>query len=184
MRLIVLAAVAMLVTACQRIEEADNVVPGCDARAANTWAVGDAQYSVEASSDGPDCARAVATIVVRDSSGNPIYAEAHLAQHVMVLAPATTKAAMQTALADWSNPANNTTMQTTSALPDWPQGASGPQNGEFPFYPEPGYDRDGYLAIRAENAPLLCYVQGMESMSCLALRNGALEEIGVQTFPG
>jgi ABC-type Fe3+-hydroxamate transport system substrate-binding protein len=184
MRLVVLAAVAMLVTACQRLEEADNVAPGCDARAASTWAAGEAQYSVEAMSAGPDCVRAVATIVVRDASGAPLYAEAHLAQHVMVLAPATTEAAMQTALADWSNPANNTTMLTTSALPDWPQGAAGPQNGEFPFYPEPGYDRDTYMAIRAENAPLFCYVQGMESMSCLALRNGALEKIGVQAFPG
>jgi len=184
MRLIVLAAVALLAAACQRLEEADNIAPGCDARAANTWGVADAQYSVEASTDGPDCARAVATIVVRDASGVPLYAEAHLANHLMTLAPATTEAAMQTALADWSNPANNTTMQTTSALPDWPQGVAAPQNGEFPFYPEPGYDRDTYMAIRAENAPLLCYVQGMESTSCLALRNGALEKIGVQAFPG
>lgn len=184
MRLIVLAAIAMLATACQRIEEADNIVPGCDARAANTWAAGDAQYSVEASTDGPDCARAVATIVVRDASGNPIYAEAHLAQHIMVLAPATTKAAMQTALADWSNPANNTTMQTTSALPDWPNGADGPQNGEFPFYPEQAYDRDSYMRVRESNLPLLCYVQGMESMACLALSDGELSKVGVQAFPG
>jgi hypothetical protein len=184
MRLVVLAAVALLATACQRLEEADNVAPGCDARAANTWAVGDAQYSVEASTDGPDCARAVATIVVRDSSGNPLYAEAHLAQHIMTLAPATTKAAMQTALADWSNPANNTTMLTTSALPDWPNGAGGPQNGEFPFYPEQAYDHDSYVRLRQNNLPLLCYVQGMESMACLALADGELSKVGVQTFPG
>lgn len=184
MRLIVLAAVALLASACQRIEEADNIVPGCDARAANTWAVGDAQYAVEATSDGPDCARAVATLVVRDPSGNPLYAETYLAQHVMVLTSATTREAMQTALADWTNPANNTTMLTTSALPDWPQGEDGPANEEFPFYPEPDYSRDRYMAIRAEDAPLLCYVQGIESMACLALRNGALEKVGVQTFAG
>jgi hypothetical protein len=139
---------------------------------------------VEATSVGPDCARAVATFVVRDASGAPIYAEAYLAQHVMVLADVSDAAAMEAALREWTNPANSTTMATTSALPDWPARATGPQNGEFPFYAAEGTERDSYLALRQSNVPLLCFVQGMESLACLALRNGELEKVGVQLFPG
>ncbi len=102
----------------------------------------------------------------------------------MTLAEATTPALMQTALAQWIDPASNTTMQTSSALPEWPANADGPQNGEFPFYVEEGYTRELYNEIRNANLPLYCFVQGMESSRCLALRNGALESVGVQSFPG
>jgi hypothetical protein len=180
----ILTVGALALAACSPAEEADNLVTSCDARAANTWTASDAQYSVEATSAGPDCARAVATFVVRDASGAPLYAEAYLAQHVMVLSDVSDAAAMETALREWTNPANSTTMATTSALPDWPARASGPENGEFPFYADESVDRDTYLGLRQADVPLLCFVQGMESLACLALRNGQLEKIGVQTFPG
>lgn len=184
MRNILIAGALALAACSPAVEEADNLAPSCDARAANAWTAGDAQYSVEATSAGPDCARAVATFVVRDASGAPLYAEAHLAQHVMVLADAADAAAMEAALGEWTNPANSTVMNSTAALPDWPARANGPENGEFPFYPAEGADRDSYLALRQANVPLLCYVHGMESMACLALRDGQLEQVGVQTFPG
>ncbi len=186
MRFIILAALAALAAGCQRIttEEADNLAPGCDARATTTWAARDATFSTEAATTGPDCARAVATLVVRDSSGAPVYAEAYAAEHVMVLAEARDANAMQTALQDWTNPASNTIMQTTSALPEWPANATGPQNGEFPFYPGAGYDRDSYMRLRTNDLPLFCYVQGMESQACLAAVDGDVTKIGVQTFPG
>jgi hypothetical protein len=31
---------------------------------------------------------------------------------------------------------------------------------------------------------LFCFVQGMESLACLALQDGALVKVGVQAFPG
>ena len=102
----------------------------------------------------------------------------------MVLAPARDPEAMREVLAEWIDPASNTTLQTSSALPEWPANAQAPQNGEFPFYPEEGYDRAAYNTLRANNLPLLCYVQGMESVACLALGDGELTKIGVQTFPG
>lgn len=183
MRILGIASVLVL-TACQPREQTGALALGCDARAATPWTAGDAQYSVEAVSAGPDCARAVATIVVRDSSGAPLYAEAHLAQHIMALAPATDAASMEVALREWTDATNNTTMITTSALPDWPANATAPANGEFPFYPDTDVDRAAYLDLRQASVPLLCYVQGMESLTCLALRNGQLENVGVQTFPG
>jgi hypothetical protein len=184
MRIVIAIVLLSLAAACAPSGESEQTTSACDARATNTWNAAGADYSVEAATSGPDCQRAVATIVIRDSSGAPLYAEAHMAEDIMMLAPAHDVAAMRAALRQWVT-FDNHTMATTSALPDWPQGASGPQNGEFPFHPEAGYDRDSYMALRANNLPLLCYVQGMESQACLALSGeGELTKIGVQTFPG
>lgn len=133
---------------------------------------------------GADCAKAVATIVIRDVQGNALWAQAYSTEHVMVLAPAHDSAAMRIALSEWIDPAGDTTLQTTSALPEWPANAESPQNGEFPFYLDEGTTREDYNAVRDANAPMYCYVQGMESLACLALRDGGLQSVGVQTFPG
>lgn len=57
-------------------------------------------------------------------------------------------------------------------------------SGEFPFYVEEGLDRAAYEAVRGRDAPMFCYIQGMESAACLALEDGRLAKIGVQSFPG
>lgn len=90
---------------------------------------------------------------------------------------------MQAALAEWIDPARNTTLQTSSALPEWPASTEFPTNGEFPFYPE-GFTREAYNALRAAHLPLYCYVQGMESMACIVYGDGGVDKVGVQTFPG
>lgn len=184
MRVFLIAGLAALAVACSP-QEQDVMSEGCTARATAQWATdADPNASIEASTTGPDCARAVATLIIRNGSGEPLYATTHLPQHVMTLAQASTPEAMQTALHEWIDPASNTTLQTSSALPEWPENATEPQNGEFPFYPEDGVGRETYNEVRAANVPMYCYVQGMESLACLALRNGALESVGVQTFPG
>jgi hypothetical protein len=161
------------------------VSAGCTARATTQWSTAaDANASIEAITTGPDCARAVATLIIRNGSGEPIYSATHIPSQVMTLAQASTPQAMQTALTEWIDPAGNTTMQTSSALPEWPASADSPQNGEFPFYPAEGYARELYNQVRDANVPLYCYVQGMESLDCLALRDGGLETVGVQSFPG
>lgn len=184
MRLFLIAALAVVV-ACTPAEETDAMSGGCDARAVSEWVAGDARFSLEATTVGPDCARAVATLVVRDSSGAPAYAQAHVAAHVMTLAPAADPGAMQAALAEWIEVSNNTAMTTTAALPEWPANAQSPESGEFPFYVDDAWnDRAGYEELRAGARPMFCYVQGMESLACLALFRDQLEKIGVQSFPG
>lgn len=180
MRTLLIVAAAALAAACTPAEEVETMSAGCDARSTASWVAGDATYSVEAATSGPDCARAVGTFVVRDSSGVPVYAEAHLAQHVMMLSHADDTAAMQTALTEWTT----IQAQTSSQLPEWPANAQYPVSGEFPFYPIEGLDRAAYEAVRASNLPTLCYVQGMESLNCLVLEDGGFNAIGVQTFPG
>lgn len=185
MRVFLIAGLAALAAACSQATEQDVMSEGCEARATAQWATeADPNASIEAFTTGPDCARAVATLIIRNGSGEPIYAATHLPPHIMTLAQASTPAAMQAALHEWIDPASNTTIQTSSALPEWPDNATEPQNGEFPFYPEEGYGHENYNEMRAANVPMYCYVQGMESMACLALRDGVLESVGVQSFPG
>jgi hypothetical protein len=179
---------ALALGACSRIGATRPSPPealrGCRAVAAGAWhaSVG-VTLPVEASSAGPDCSHAVATIAVRDARGDVLWADAAPSAHVATLAQAHDLPAMQRSLADWID-SNNRTIASSSALPDWPEGANAPQNGEFPFYPDSAFNRDAYLALRAANVPVFCYVQGMESEACVALQNGAITKIGVQSFPG
>jgi len=183
MRLVLFAACAAIVAACSPAEEVDVMSEGCDARGVSQWVAGETTFSIEATTVGPDCARAVATFVVRNSSGEPVYAEAHVTNDVMTLTSVQDPAAMQTALTEWVD-ASNTAMGSTSTLPEWVPNADAPSGGEFPFYPDEGYTRESYAALRAANDPMFCYVQGMESLSCIIYGDGGIERIGVQAFPG
>ncbi len=184
MRFVLIAGALALATACTP-PAAQTADAGCAISVSTPWRpLSGTEFTVEASTMGADCAKAVATIVVRNVQGDVIYTEAHSTEHVMVLAPAHDSTAMRAALTEWIAPESNTTMQTSSALPEWPANADSPQNGEFPFYPIEGTTREGYNEVRDANVPLYCYVQGMESLNCLALRDGALESVGVQSFPG
>jgi hypothetical protein len=183
MRFVILAGALALAASCA--PAAQSADAGCGVSVSTPWRpLSGTEFTVEASSMGADCAKAVATIVVRDVQGNALWAQAYSTEHVMVLAPAHDTAAMRIALSEWIDPAGNTTLQTTGALPEWPANAESPQNGEFPFYPDEGTTREDYNAVRDANTPMYCYVQGMESLACAALRDGALQSVGVQTFPG
>lgn len=182
MRMMLIAGALALLAACAPAEEADVMSEGCDARGVGVWTVGEENFSVEANTVGPDCARAVATLVIRNASGEPIWADARISSDIMTLAPAHDPAAMNAALGEWTT--NSSVMQSTSALPEWPANATGPENGEFPFYLNEGYTRESYEAMRTANDPMFCYVQGMESLSCVIYGDGGIEQIGVQTFPG
>lgn len=183
MRLLLLAAVAAIgVSACTRIDEGETAASaeGCTAVAAIEWQ----GFNVEASTRGPDCARAGVTLVFRASgSGEIARMETHRAMDLMTLASVEDAAAMETALAEWIDQ-TNPEYATSANLPEWAANAEAPMSGEFPFFPAEGTTREAYDVIRARAAPLFCYVQGMESINCLALVDGDLDSVGVQTFPG
>ena len=40
------------------------------------------------------------------------------------------------------------------------------------------------MKLRGQKLPLFCYVQGMESMGCVALDGESITKVGLQTFPG
>lgn len=152
----------------------------CTASAEESWPAGEGRsFTANASTSGPNCAQAAALLVVRDGEGNIVWTDARAVAHVSGLNQARTRNPMHEALRNWiaQRPFD------TSSLPDWPEGADGP-GGEFPFYPEAWLNRESYLALRASAQPMFCYAQGIESMSCLTVRDERLERIGVQSFPG
>lgn len=149
----------------------------CDARATGAW---QEVYTVAASTAGPTCAGATATLTVTNAQGVELLNFSAPTEQVMTLAPAQDVAAMRTALADWIK---GDDMPTTARLPVWTAGASTPQV-EFPFYHEENITQQRYEAVRAADLPMFCFVQGMESMACHVLEDGALTKLGVQSFPG
>ncbi len=156
----------------------------CDARATMLWMPAQGQVVVaEAVSDGPTCALAVVTLVLRGPSGQPLWVDSRVASQVMTFGGVKTLAAMNKALNEWI--AQRTSILARSdKLPDWQRGATAPQAGEFPFLPDADIDREAYMKIRAAKVPVFCYVQGMESMTCVALTADGIMKVGVQTFPG
>jgi hypothetical protein len=180
--LMMAAAAALCISACTRFGEGESAssAAGCAAVAATEWQ----GFNVEASTRGPDCARAAVMLVFRASgSGEIARMETHRAMDLMTLASVDDAAAMETALGEWIDQ-SSPDFATTADLPEWPANAEAPVSGEFPFYPAEGTTREAYDVIRARAAPLFCYVQGMESINCLALVDGDLDSVGVQTFPG
>ena len=183
--LAILGALALITGGCLQQTGERTRPAGCSASASQPWRpVSGVDLTIDASTSGPDCEHAVATLTVRDAQNGVLWTEARATANVMTLAPARDRSAMQTALGEWLNSSNHT-MATSAALPEWPEHAVAPTNAEFPFYPEPSFDREAYMSLRESNVPLYCFVQGMESMACLALSvGGDIEKVGVQTFPG
>lgn len=191
---LMLAAAAAFLCACSPGEDAKQAeqaaaeataaaASACNAAAAIAWPVASgAEIQVTGTSSGQECATASISLSMRDGGGRILFGEAFDADQVMTLAGKTNAAEMQAALVEWVTPAPS--MQTSSTLPPWPAGAPQPMSGEFPFYPDPGMERSAYLTLRGSNVPMFCYVQGMESLGCVAFENDTIVKVGVQTFPG
>jgi hypothetical protein len=157
---------------------------GCAARAANVWSAGaGATFAIEAVSAGDQCASAAVTLSIRGPDGATAHEQNFQADQVMTLAGAESVDDLRRRLSEWITPPG-VQMDSTGDLPAWAQGAEVPVSEEFPFYPEDGVTREVYETLRTEDRSMFCYVQGMESMACLAMHEGALTKIGVQSFPG
>lgn len=181
MRTILFVTAALSLAACEGAQSPaaeDTAANGCAATASSSWQ----SLQVEASASGADCEQAEARITITNG-GQQVWSETYPAAQVMVLAGAADTEDMQRRLTEWIAPAGAAS-DSTGDLPAWPANAETPMSGEFPFYAEEGIERAAYEALRSRDAPMYCYVQGMESAACLALEDGALTKIGVQTFPG
>lgn len=192
MRIWIMALASLSLLACsppaaeeQAREEAAQAVAatGCAASARAAWRAGGVEFETMAMSEGATCADASATISIGDPTGRQVFSETYTASQVMVLAGASDASAMQTALSDWLDQ-SHAVFRDSSDLPEWRADQENPVNGEFAFYPEPTFHREAYAALRTRDAPVFCFVQGMESLSCLVWENGAFTKVGVQTFPG
>ncbi|HVY87883.1 MAG TPA: hypothetical protein VG942_03395 [Hyphomonadaceae bacterium] len=167
-------------------KEAAVISSGCDARVTRPWPI-NAKENLEAEAmvAGPTCATAVVTLVVRDKALAPLLAWAAPTQDVFGLYDAKDAEAMKGALNDFLDP-DSSRLKTSADLPPWTRGKREPtvQNAEFPFHPDEGVDQSGYEDIRKAKIPVFAFPQGHESLAVYILRDGQLESVGVQQFPG
>ncbi len=158
----------------------------CGGTASAAWDAAGKGWMIEAMADGPTCDQAVATMVIRNATGEPVFNTSQVANQTMLLAGKTNAKELGDGLKEWIDP-KGSNITTSDALPEWKKGAEAPgeAGAEFPFYPDEGMTQEAYEAIRATKAPTFCYVQGMESLNCLVLdKDGVLTSAGVQSFPG
>lgn len=182
MRWLVMGTVAAVLAGCgpgDGVEQAVAPVNGCAAAASGAWS----SFQIAANVSGGECATAEASIALTNEAGEQVWAQSYLVAHVMTLADAATAQDMQRRLAEWITSAGPA-LDSAGDLPDWPRGAATPVGGEFPFYTDEGVTQAQCTALRAGDAPMFCYVQGMESLRCLIDDNGQIATLGVQSFPG
>lgn len=146
-------------------------------------------FTLEAHAVGPNCANSAVVLLVLDSKGVVQWSTTRLAyQNAMFQDGIKDNASMQAALSSWLNQGLDIKPQMAKDLPEWKIGkdqAEREGDGEFGFYAGPDVSRDFYTSVRDENQPLFCFIQGIESTSCIAAAGAqSIYEIGGFTFPG
>lgn len=159
----------------------------CAAMAEHAWQPKGtaAKYTITGAAGGATCNTGEAVITVRNAAGKVIFSKGGYDVGVMsntVFAMSVSPESMKSALVDWVSSVHED--DSTGQLPEWRANEAQPVMGEFPFYPHEGLTRAQYAAIRAANKPMLCHVQGGESLACYAVDGDTLTPIGLQTFPG
>ena len=177
-----LSIVAVLVAGVGFVAPAE--AGGCKLGVTKSWqpSFGGRAWLSEAYVNGPQCKGGVGTIVLRAPNGKVVWVDAMPTDDLFVFDQAKSGNKMGPAAVDWLTQSHS--FKTTADFPAWKKGADSPVAGEFPFYPDDSVDQATYEDIRAKKQAVFCYVQGMESINCLALVDGDLDSIGVQTFPG
>jgi hypothetical protein len=162
----------------------------CEASAQAPWAAAKKySFTLEAHAVGPNCANSAIVLLVVDKKGVVQWSTTRLAyQNLMFQDGIKDNASMQTALTEWLAQGLETKPQMASDLPEWKLGkdqAEREGDGEFGFYAGPDVTRDFYKSVQEENQPLFCFVQGIESTSCIAAAGPqSIYDIGGFTFPG
>ena len=181
----VLALAACQPTATEAAKPAETKAPvvaaaaGCAANLLVDWP---SDLKADATIVGPTCENAAVLLVIRDKAQKQLLVWSAATADVFGLYDKTDAAGMQAGLKEWLDQGAG---ETSATLPEWKAGAMMPGEGaEFPFYPEDGVDRDTYEAIRKAALPSFAFAQGHESTAVFVLRDGALEFVGLQTFPG
>lgn len=134
----------------------------CTARAARDWTLSGVTYIVLAVAEGPSCAHATASLMVRAPDGRSLFADAYPTEQVsLAFSPHSDATALATELQAWI--AGDPEHTTADQLPAWPEGAPAPPG----FTPR--LARIAYEGLRTEKTSILCYPDGGESNACIAL---------------
>lgn len=131
------------------------------------WSDADAPDVITTRSEGPSCAQATVLFVARNAEGDPLWTFASTYFDLTTggvapeNAPAVSDQQMDTFLSGWAN----VTASASGSLPEWRDGAAGPEAATF-HYSTP-FEREQYEALRQRNLPLICYAAAAEATQCL-----------------
>ena len=153
-----------------------SLTSGADAACTASATKGWHNLTVEASSVGPDCAKAVVTLAIRqNASGEALWTESFIASQLLNFSqePAADAAAMGKALKSWIS--GESFMASADKLK---------LDGEFPFKPSENMEKAAFKSYRKDKAELFCFIQGMESGRMVIQKDGTPVEYGIQSFPG
>jgi hypothetical protein len=160
----------------------------CTASYQAPWkASGKLGYSIAAHAVGERCQTAIVVVAVTDAKHKPIWQTSRLSENVAMFSDEHTGKGtkMPAALKDWVQTGFDTSPANAGALPDWPAGATEPTREEFGFFIDAEIDQNTYLGWRKQKRPVFCFVQGIESETCiLADDSGQIWDIGGINFPG
>jgi len=177
MRALLLVAILSL-AACVQREGPSRPEGGDSACARNathsvTWSNQTDADTISAHSEGPSCAQAVITFVIRNASGDPLwtFASTYYDLHTGgvpppgITPPVVTVEEMQKFL----DGTVNVTQMRSGQMPDWAEGAAGPADATRPLHYNTAYPRETYEALRASDRPLLCYAAAADATQCLII---------------
>ena len=149
------------------------VAQDCAATAKSPWTWGaggsrvGAQLMITASTTGADCHSAKAAITIHAIDGRMLFAISRPTAQIATLADAANATQMTKALQSWVD-STTCPVGSTDILPIWNRGK--PQveaSGTTPFIAT--LTREAYMRHRAAGEPLLCFIQGAESVTALAV---------------
>lgn len=179
MRVVLLLATLLALSACQRISAAPQANCTRSATHEVSWSSEGAADKISAHSEGPSCAQAVVTLVVRNSAGDPLWAFASTYYDLTMGgvppegAERVTHQQMDTFLAGWAN----VTEQRTGELPEWRADAESLSASAQTFSYDTPFDRETYEGLRAQNLKMICYAAATEGSQCLIIDPASHEPI-------
>lgn len=174
MRWLIFGLAGLALAACSPEGDSPTFAEGCSQAATQgaTWSSDDASDTITARADGPTCAQAVVTFVIRDNAGDPLWAFASTYYDMQYggippegAAPVSNEQ-MQTFLAGW---ANVEVRPAQEVLPEWRANAATLTESAATFAYDTPFERETYDALRQRNLATLCYAAAVEAVQCLVI---------------
>lgn len=171
MRTFLVGSFALLAAACTSTPTETAATEGCTRTATHeaAWSNEAAPDIVGVRAEGPTCAQAIVTFVVRNAEGDPLWTFASTYYDMTIggrsdgrpVAPE----AVDGFLASWAD----VTLNRSGALPEWREGAESLSSAAegMSYFTE--LDRETYEGLRARNLPQLCFAAAVEATQCLVI---------------
>ncbi|MGE0739797.1 MAG: hypothetical protein AB7O98_00520 [Hyphomonadaceae bacterium] len=136
------------------------------------WTNPGAPDTITARADGPSCAQAAVTFVIRNANGDPLWAFASTYFDMTAGgvppegAPPVSIEEMDRFLSGW---ATVELQQSGAFLPEWREGAATLTESATTFAYDTPFERDAYEMLRARDLRTLCYAAAVEAVQCLVV---------------